>query len=95
MKNIVYPTTQSVIRPVPHDPDLSMASSFASLDIALNSSENEDLFIIPEIDSEQQRIQQGELNHLVRDTNIPKDNVQLLVARLKEKNLYVPVIIFT
>ena len=96
-KSLKYPNLPSAIRPVPHCneipvpafkslPDLLEVESGpnddgADLDLCAGDQDYE------ETSSEPTKFDQGELNYLVRDLNLPKRAAELLASRLGEKNL--------
>ncbi|GFW81456.1 uncharacterized protein TNCV_2881351, partial [Trichonephila clavipes] len=93
-KDISYPTIiRSAIRPVPHGPDLPIPSPPDTLDIILDdldqishiSSDSKDGYDPGTNDPE--LFSQSDLNDLVRDLGLPKDTVEVLGSRLKERHL--------
>ncbi|GFW81457.1 uncharacterized protein TNCV_2881361 [Trichonephila clavipes] len=93
-KDISYPTIiRSAIRPVPHGPDLPIPSPPDTLDIILDdldqishiSSDSDDGYDPGTNDPE--LFSQSDLNDLVRDLGLPKDTVEVLGSRLKERHL--------
>ncbi|GFU90858.1 uncharacterized protein TNCV_4921911 [Trichonephila clavipes] len=93
-KDISYPTIiRSAIRPVPHGPDLPIPSPPDTLDNILDdldrishiSSDSDDGYDPGTNDPE--LFSQSDLNDLVRDLGLPKDTVEVLGSRLKERHL--------
>ncbi|GFT83280.1 uncharacterized protein TNCV_3003641 [Trichonephila clavipes] len=93
-KDISYPTIiRSAIRPVPHGPDLPIPSPPDTLDNTLDdldqishiSSDSDDGYDPGTNDPE--FFSQSDLNDLVRDLGLPKDTVEILGPRLKERHL--------
>ena len=99
-KSLKYPSLPSAIRPVPHCddipiplfkslPDLSEDETVdddagENLDLCQGDQEDQDY---ENMSSELKKFNQGELNDLVRDLNLPKKSAELLASRLGEKNL--------
>lgn len=92
---IVYPNIPSAMRPVPHGEDLpvplapaswqEISSSEEDCSEAAGSSKDDDFF--PEKSSgEPHLISQVELNDLVRELYLSKQQAELLASRLKEWN---------
>ena len=92
-KNLQYPQVESVSRPVPHSDDIpipifqsqtssSQSDSCSSMSMRANSDPEYFQQIEPQFFN-----QQAELNDLVRDLNLSKENSELLTSRLKERNL--------
>ncbi|GFX95366.1 uncharacterized protein TNCV_3684181 [Trichonephila clavipes] len=93
-KDISYPTIiRSAIRPVPHGPDLPIPSPPDTLDNILDdldqispiSSDSDDGYDPGTNDPE--LFSQSDLNDLVRDMSLPKNTAEVLVSRLKERQL--------
>ncbi|GBO16541.1 hypothetical protein AVEN_150121-1 [Araneus ventricosus] len=87
--NIVYPNLKSAIRPVAHCENIPVPTrpeAFDSANISESESDEKDLDFtvkneVPE------KFNQAELNDLVRDLGLTKENAELLCSRLKEKNI--------
>ncbi|GBN35087.1 Tau-tubulin kinase 1 [Araneus ventricosus] len=87
--NIVYPNLKSAIRPIAHCENIPVPTrpeAFDSANISESESDEKDLDFtvkneVPE------KFNQAELNDLVRDLGLTKENAELLGSRLKEKNL--------
>lgn len=92
-KAIVYPNLQSAIRPVGHSSDIPVPQPPSTIpsDYTDSSerSESEDLTYDPQSESEKKPhlITQHELNDLVRDLTLTKQQSELLASRLQEWNL--------
>ena len=86
----IYPTSTSAIRPVrsSYDPFLSLPStskeSSDELDEVSCTSSDE---FIPENYFEPRPFNQNELNDLIRDPGLSKTSSEIIVSRLKERNL--------
>lgn len=98
---IVYPSLDSAIRPVLHDeslpvplpPDDGLASEEDDQENADNAKhvpETSDQDYLGDDDTEPKTFTQAELNDLVRDLKLSKDQAELLASRLKQKNLLSP-----
>lgn len=96
---INYPNLPSAIRPVPHGPDTpipippvvleNVESSVSST--SSDAAANEDVDFLPDDkDNGPQLFHQSELNDLIRDLGLSKENSEILGSRLKEKNLLAP-----
>ncbi|KAI6648233.1 hypothetical protein LOD99_12042 [Oopsacas minuta] len=95
-KNICYPNLQSAIHPVEHSTELEVPKpkkvSFDddTVEYAMLDQDDEE-FIPPPMPLDKTRlphiINQSELNDLVRDLNLTKDQSELLGSRLKGWNL--------
>ncbi|GFY17763.1 uncharacterized protein TNCV_1074981 [Trichonephila clavipes] len=92
-KDISYPTIiRSVIRPVPHGPDLPIPSPLDTLDNILDdldqishiSSNSDDGYEPGTNDPE--LFSESDLNDLVRDLGLPKVTAEVLGSRLKERH---------
>ena len=100
---LVYPNFESAIRPITHCneipvpvfkglPDLELPGSEEDQASVLSTDSSEDIvsdvgfpaFSLPQLFS------QGKLKDLTRDLNLSKESSELLVSRLKEKNLLHP-----
>ncbi|GFT51491.1 uncharacterized protein TNCV_51141 [Trichonephila clavipes] len=88
-KDISYPNSiRSVIRPVPHGPDLPIPSPPDTLDNILDDldhSDSDDGYDPGTNDPE--LFSQSDLNDLVRDLGLPKDTAEVLGSRFKERHL--------
>jgi len=96
--SLTYPNINSAIRIVPHNEELPVRvfEGLPQLESSL-SSEEEDVSIdsnntladndFPPSLLSPQLFSQGELNDLARDFNLSNESSELLVSRLKEKNL--------
>jgi len=96
--SLTYPNINSAIRPVPHSEELPVRVFEGLLELESSLySEEEDVSIgsnntladndFPPSLLSPQVFSQGELNDLARDFNLSKESSELLVSRLKEKNL--------
>ena len=90
------PDNPSVIRPIPHRPDLPVPESNGNMEYS-SDSEHSDMTVvtgddayISENDDQPLPLTQAELNNLTRDLNLWKISAQLLSPRLKEKSLWAP-----
>ena len=104
---MVYPNLNSAIRPIPHCNEITVPVFKGLLELELPGSEEDQASISP-IDSSvdtvsdvgfppsslAQLFSQGGLNDLTRDLNLSKESSELLASRLREKNLFRPVITF-
>lgn len=97
-KTIKYPNLPSAIRPVPHSEELPIPAPPENVNLLSENSDEEDLQLRPENDdfedldydgmsTEPHRINQHELNDLVRDLSLSKKQAELLASRLKGWNL--------
>ncbi|GBN26633.1 hypothetical protein AVEN_102706-1 [Araneus ventricosus] len=96
-RNIFYPNLSSAIRPVPHASEVPVPHLPSSLDDIRSDSEmvthyltRTNLAQIFLLMRDPQPFSQSELNDLVRDLGLSKDGAELLVSRLKNKNLLTP-----
>ena len=91
-RNLTYPELRSASRPVPHSNEVpipsvpSHMSTESSLDASSSSQKYSDPGLFANIEPTVFETQ-GELNDLVRDLNLSKDQSELLASRLNEKNL--------
>jgi hypothetical protein len=96
-KSVKYPNIPSAIRPIPHSKQLTVPRTTWSLDSEEDrgeadvqtdpgDKENEDLDFLGGT-TEPHKINQAELNDLVRDLNLSKGQAGFLVLRLKSWNL--------
>lgn len=98
-QNIVYPSLDSAIRPVPHDDSLPIplppSGGLVSMQDGEECSENTAGHNADSTDPdytvdeclEPKTFTQAELNDLIRDLNLSKDKAELLASRLKQKHL--------
>jgi hypothetical protein len=91
-EEITYTNLPSAIRPVPHGPDVPVPKPSKQLDTLEAESSvtpnemSEDSEYGTSILDTPEPFNQTELNDLVGDLNLPKDDAELLGFRLKEKN---------
>lgn len=94
--HIKYPNVSSVTKPVPYGSNNSVPSPTENArsdddveDDRNNDDHNDDQYDLPVMVSEEkpQFLTQSDLNDLVRDFNLTKENAELLESRLKERNL--------
>ena len=95
-KHLQYPSLPSAIRPVPHSEAIPVLIFKSLPDIMdcdggpfsdADEDDNEQEYVYEDLSSEPKLFNQGELNDLVRDLNLPKKSAELLASRLNEKNL--------
>lgn len=90
---IVYPNIPSSIAPVPHCEDLPIPTP-TSLTVISDTDESEDIedvtFNIAGSSNSPHFPTQPELNDLVRDLSLTKENAEVLTSRLNEWNLLDP-----
>jgi len=97
---LVYPNIPSAIRPVSHGNGLPVPEpldNFAmysddGCSVSSNSEEQQpsaskDANYLPSTDSFSHKITKGELNDLIRDLELPKNEAELLVPKLQQWNL--------
>ena len=100
---LVYPNLESSIRPIAHCNEIPVPVFKGLLKLEFNGSEEDQASVLSTDSSEDtvsnvdfppssppQLFYQGELNDLIRDLNLFKESSELLVSRLKEKNLFQP-----
>jgi hypothetical protein len=88
---IIYPNLNSAIRPVSHGDELPIPKPPENIDILESDSpetdEKDKEYIYEQNNDTPQKFTQEELNDLIRDLKLTKDDAQKLGAKLKSKNL--------
>ena len=94
--HIQYPDVPSVIRLIPHGPDLPVPELDGNMEYS-SDSEHSDLTVVardepykPEEDDRPVLLAQAELSDLTRDLKLSKESSLLLNSHLKEKHLLAP-----
>jgi hypothetical protein len=93
IKNIYYPNIHSAIRPIPHDSDVPIPPTptvIANICQVSESNDSNEESSEPGEYNDRCYFNQEELNDLVRDLNLNKEESELLGSRLKEKNMLAP-----
>nr|XP_047125236.1 uncharacterized protein LOC124807409 [Hydra vulgaris] len=90
-----YPDLESARRPVPHSDDVPISVFTTPPDLTVSDEEDMQNLVCEHADSgseyedstsKQQQFSQEEINDLVRDLSLSKQNSELLASRLSEKN---------
>ena len=82
-----YPNLESAIRPVMHSEELPVPIFSTEPDTSTTSDDSCSDFEEPSVLHGPQQFNQYELNDLVRDLCLSKDQSEILVSRLQEKHL--------
>jgi hypothetical protein len=91
VRHCLYLNLPAALHPLVHGPEVSVAQPTEILEDASNNSSDsggdDEEFQFSQIP---QLFTQSELNHVIRDSGLPKEKAELLGSRLKEKNLLEP-----
>lgn len=87
--NINYPNLKSAIRPVPHSTDIPIPVYDSNMPQSEMDeyTDTEESMSEKEISNYPHFVTQSDLNDLVRDLNLSKENSELLASRLRDWNL--------
>ena len=95
-RHVQYPDVPSVIRLIPHNPDLPFPEPEGDIEYS-SDSEHSDITVAdgddeykPEEADQLLLLTQAKLNNLMRNLNLSKGSAQLLGSRLEEKHLLSP-----
>lgn len=97
----IYPNLLSAVRPIPHSPELPVPAPSDTFETVSNHNTSVDSVgqINDDEDFQHRSISndlfsQCELNDLIRDLALTKEEAEILGSRLKEKNLFAQSTIF-
>ena len=94
-KSIIYPNLNSAIRPIPHSDELLIPKHPTNFDFDSNIESLDEDIVFLDTDEDYvdkhtripHLIHQSELNDLIRDLNLTKNQAEILGSRLQEWNL--------